>query len=170
MKKAEKSPFFHAWEDRDEAARFQLHARELYEQYKAYQTASRAGHIEYGKWLIASLLAVHGGAIYAISTLRTSVTRAQIDGLITGAAWNLGGIFLILLAGFCAWLNFQAAEAVYDRWTDPSMLYRSDRFPQQDQKTDPISATLFLAACFGLMSAFAFLASATTIVQTLRMP
>ena len=61
MSEAENSPFYHTWKDRAEAERFQVHARELFEQYKAYQLASRAGHVEYGKWLIASLLAVHGG-------------------------------------------------------------------------------------------------------------
>lgn len=169
MSEERKSPFYHAWEDQDEAERFKVHAREVYDHYKRYQTASWSGHVEYGKWLIASLLAVHGGAIYAISTLKDSVTAAQINGLIDAAAWNLGGVFMTLVAGFGAWLNFQAAEATYNRWADPSMLYRSDRFPSDDdRKTDPISATLFFAAAFGLMSGFAFLVSAATVIQTLK--
>ncbi|WP_430251270.1 hypothetical protein [Neorhizobium sp. DAR64860/K0K1] len=171
MREVSKSPFYHAWEDKDEAERFRLHSREIYDHYKAYQAASWSGHVEYGKWLIASLLAVHGGAIYAISTLKDSVRPAQINGLIDAAAWNLGGVFMTLVAGFAAWLNFQAAEATYNRWSDPAMLYRSDSFPSDDdRKTDPITATLFFAAAAGLMSAFAFLTSATTVIQTLRLP
>ncbi|TBD15703.1 hypothetical protein ELH24_09250 [Rhizobium ruizarguesonis] len=168
MKESEKSPFFHAWEDQYEAERFRLHAREIYDHYRTYQLSSRAGHVDYGKWLIASLLAVHGGAIYAISTLKNSVARDQIDGLINGASWNLAGIFMILLAGFFAWVNFQAAEAIYDRWANPAMLYRDDQFPKDESRTDPVGASLFLAAAFGLMSGFAFLASAVTVIHTLK--
>lgn len=151
-----------------EAEIYKLHHREIYDQYIIYRAASRAGHVEYGKWLIASLLAVHGGAIYAISTLRSSVKPAQIEGLISGASWNLAGIVLVLLAAFCAWLNFQFSEWLYGEWADPAMLYRSDHFPKPDEKYDPINATLFLAALFGILSLFAFISSAVDVMQALR--
>lgn len=70
------SPFYQDWEDKEAAARIQLYARELFDQYRFLQISSRAGHLEYGKWLIASLLAVHGGAIYAISGLTKMSTQS----------------------------------------------------------------------------------------------
>jgi len=164
----EKSPFYHAWEDQHEAERYQIHAREIYAHYRSYQMCSRSGHVDYGKWLIASMLAVHGGAIYAISGLKNSVLPQQIPGLITGASWNLAGMVLILFAGFFAWINFQAAERLYDRWSNPAMLYRSDQFPKDEERTDIINAMLVLAASLGLLSMYAFIASAVTVVQTLR--
>ena len=76
---------------------------------------------------------------------------------------------MTLLAAFFAWLNFQAAESIYDSWANPAMLYRSDYFPKQEyRKTDPITATLYLAAAFGLLSGFAFAASASTVIHSLR--
>ena len=163
-----KSPFYHDWEDRAEADRFQVHAREIFNHLKAYQHASRSGHMDYGKWVIASMLAVHGGAIYAISSLRTSVRHDQVEGLITAAAWNLGGVLMILIAGFFAWLNLQCLERQYDKWADPAMLYRSDKFPTAEHKTDPVSATLLLAASFGILSGYAFAVSAVTVIAALR--
>ncbi|TCN30364.1 hypothetical protein [Sinorhizobium americanum] len=160
--------FYDDWTNRNDAERAKLHARELYDHLRRYQEASQRGHLEYGKWLIASLLATHGGALYAISGLRTSVRGNQIGDLVTAASWNLAGVCLTLLAAFFAWLNFQFAEHIYHEWSDPAMLYRSDRWPKIVAKTDPVNACLFLAAAFGLLSGFAFLVSAVTVVQALH--
>lgn len=161
-----RSPFYQDWEDQQEAARFQLHARELFDHFRLLQGASRAGHLDYGKWLIASLLAVHGGAIYAISGLTKEVAKGHMPDLVLAASWNISGILFILLAGFAAWLNFQFAESTYFRWANPAMLYRDDHFPKDEQRrTDPIRATVFLAGAFGLFSGYCFLASAITVVN-----
>lgn len=163
------SAFVDGWPDEAAKQRYILHAKEVYESNKALRTASYQGHVDYGKWLIASLLAVHGGAIYAINSVRMSVRPDQLGGLIDAAAWNLAGVFCILFAGFAAWLNFQFAQHVYDRWTDPAMLYRTDKWPDDNGRFDPINATLFLAAAFGMLSALSFINSALIVVKTLRM-
>ncbi|SCX00745.1 hypothetical protein DSM25558_0171 [Agrobacterium sp. DSM 25558] len=165
----ETSPFYDEWKNQAEAERYRISAREYLEHCKTYQAASRAGHMDYGKWLIASLLAVHGGSIYAISSIRNSVGAKQIPGLIDAAAFNLGGIFMVLVAGFFAWLNLQAAESLYNKWNDSAVLYRSDMFQRDDGKTDLVTASIWGAAAFGLMSGFMFLASAVTVVNTLKL-
>ncbi len=167
-----KSIWVHDWTDEKTRERYLFHVREHYEKYKSYRDASFQNHVGYAKWLLASLLAVHGGAIYAISSLRDTVRPDQIDGLITGAGWNLIGIGCTLITGFCAWLNFQYAWSSYDKWADPAMLYRTDQSPSsknRESKTDIISATLYAGAGFGLASAFCFAASAATIISTLRL-
>jgi len=162
--------FVHGWANEASKDRYLLHAREVYDHLKISRAAAYQGHIDYGKWLIASLLAVHGGAIYAINSIRSAVRPDQIAGLINGAAWNLAGVMFILLSGFCAWLNFQFSERIYDKWTNPAMLYRTDMWPRDNEKFDPVGATLFSAAAFGLMSGFSFLASAIGVIQTLKLP
>jgi hypothetical protein len=52
--------------------------------------------------MLASLIAVHGGAIYGISGLRNVAPASQSDFLIWGAAFNLAGLFLTLVSGLFA--------------------------------------------------------------------
>ncbi|GEC30510.1 hypothetical protein N181_09845 [Sinorhizobium fredii USDA 205] len=160
--------FADLWADEKARERYLLWSKETYDHFRRYQEHSHRGHIEYGKWLMASLLAVHGGAIYAISSLKASVRQDQIAGLVDAAAWNLAGICFTLLAGFAAWVNFQCAENIYNAWAKPEMLFRSDASFIKAPKRDPITATLILAAAFGFLAGFSFLASAVGIVQTLK--
>jgi hypothetical protein len=166
---SDQSPFFDDIKDEAERERSKLHAKTFYEQAGRLRAEAHSGHVEYGKWLIASLLAVHGGAIFAISGLKDSIKPEQISGLIDAAAWNLGGIFLTLLAGFGAWLNFQFAHSLYERWENPAVLYRNDKYP-----TSPIpgakwvNATLYGAAAVGIASSLCFVASAVCVVWTLK--
>ncbi len=125
----ERSPFYDDVKDANQREREKLHAREFYDRVERLRAEAYSGHVGYGKWLIASLLAVHGGAVFAISGLRDSVRPDQLPGLIDGAAWNLTGIFLTLLSGFGAWLNFQFAHSTYEDWVDPAVLYRRDAYP-----------------------------------------
>ncbi len=81
--------FVDGWSDEAERQRYVSHAREVYEDIKTLRAAAYQGHVDYGKWLIASLLAVHGGAIYAINAVRSAVRPDQLLGLIDAAAWNL---------------------------------------------------------------------------------
>jgi hypothetical protein len=171
MDNPNKSIWVHEWTDERYRDQYVFHVREQYEKYKSYRDAAYQGHVGYAKWLLASLLAVHGGAIYAISGLRGSVRPDQIDGLVTGAGWNLLGVVLTLVTGFCAWLNFQGGWSLYDDWADPEMIYRTDKHPAEKngpKKTDFLAATLYAGAGLGLSSAFCFGASAVTIISTLR--
>jgi len=164
------SVFVDGWSDEATRQRYVSHAKESYENFKALRAAAYQGHVDYGKWLIASLLAVHGGAIYAINAVRPAVRPDQLLGLIEAAAWNLAGVVFILIAGFAAWLNFQCAQNIYDRWSDPAMLYRTDKWPKDVDRFDPVNATLYLAAGFGLLSALSFVNSAVGVIHTLKMP
>lgn len=163
------SVFAEAWSDARRRERYQFVARETYETLKHYRENARQGHVEYGKWLIASLLAVHGGSIYALNSLRAAVRTDQIGGLITCATWHLTGIFLILLSGFFAWLNFQFAEIQFANWAKPIMVFRTDEWPQAiKKKTNPVGMTLYAAAACGLLSGLCFLFSAVDVVAVLR--
>lgn len=166
-----KSIWVHDWTDEKYRERYLFHVREQYEQYKSYREISFQNHVGYAKWLLASLLAVHGGGIYGISALRNSVRPDQIDGLIYGAGWNLIGISFTLLTGFFAWVNFQCGWSTYDRWADPAMMYRTDAHPSNKtpkNKTDMMAASLYAGAGCGIISAYCFVVSAHTIITTLK--
>ncbi|KAA1176462.1 hypothetical protein FP026_27870 [Rhizobium tropici] len=162
------SPFVELWSDPKRRERYQFHAREWYEFLKQYRDHARQGHVEYGKWLIASLLAVHGGSLYALNALRTAVQPHQVVGLITSASWHLAGIFLTLVAGFFAWLNFQFAEMLYSARVKPIVVFKTDEWHQDQSTRDPVNATMWMAAASGLLSGLCFLFSSVNIIGVLR--
>lgn len=164
----ERSPFYDDVEDANQREREKLHAREFYDRVESQRAEAYSGHVGYGKWLIASLLAVHGGAIFAISGLKDSVRPDQLPGLIDGAAWNLAGIFLTLLAGFGAWLNFQFAHSIYEAWANPAVLYRRDAFPTAAKGGWKINATLYASAAVGISASLCFCISAWCVVSALK--
>jgi hypothetical protein len=123
--------------------------------------------MDYGKWLIASMLAIHGGSIYAISNLRDHIDAKAAGDLVSAATLNIAGIVSIMLAGFLAWLNFQFAEHLYARWSDPASLYRTDA-TNPELRFDPITPTLYRAAAAGVLSWVLFIGSAVDVVKALR--
>lgn len=167
--KPEESPFIHKWENETARQIHELHAREVYKQLLELRIDSRRYHVDYGKWIIAALLAVHSGAIYVCSLLATAHKELVPKTLIGPVTWNLAGIVFIIFAGVMAWLNFQSAEALYARWTNPAMLYRADKWPVQDdsERFDPITTTLLLAVASALLSVWCLIASVVEIKNIL---
>ncbi|MFC3165407.1 hypothetical protein [Ciceribacter thiooxidans] len=163
------SDWVHEWTDEGYKERYRLHAREVYEDAKALRDFSFKSNVEYGKWLLASGLAVHGGAIFALNTLATNGQAARINGILDSVAFHAAGIFFVLIAGFAAWLNFQYAATLYSRLANPSMMYRKDTWLDLgSEKRDPVGATRFLAMMAGLLSLWCLVASAVNIVQVLH--
>jgi hypothetical protein len=168
MENPEASVWVEDWTDDKRRERYQFYAQEMYETYKAHREFTQRCHTEYAKWLLASGLAVHGGAIYALNGLRSSAQTAHLDGLLNSASWNLAGVVFVLLAGVCAWINLQAAEHIYGKWANPLFVFKTDAWPTDEPKTDLVNAMMFLAAAFGLLSGFCFIVSAVNLVQVLR--
>jgi hypothetical protein len=118
--------------------------------------------------MLASLIAVHGGAIYGISGLRNVAPASQSDFLIWGAAFNLAGLFLTLVSGLFAWVNLQLAEILYGQWANPAILYRDDI---KRKSNGWIDGTMYASAVTGCLSGIMFAVSATIIVLGLhRLP
>lgn len=163
------SPFYEDLPDPRARERAFLHAREVYVEIKENRQAAMQGHIGYGKWLIGSLLALHAGSIYVLMNLRTVLDPGEHGALVSAASLNVFGIASIIVAGFCAWLNFQIAEQRYIAWLNPAMLYRSDHWPTDPEtKYDPISATLYLAAAAGFLSWLSLIMAAAEIFAAMR--
>jgi hypothetical protein len=162
-----RSVWVHDWTDAAHRERYTFHAREIYESNKRLRMAAQAGHVDYGKWLIASMLAIHSGSIYAISNLRDHIGAKGAGDLVSAATLNVAGIAFIMVAGFLAWLNFQFAEKVYAKWSNPAILYRTGR-ANEELRFDPITPTLYGAAAGGILSWLFFIGSAVDVVQALR--
>lgn len=162
------SPFYHEWPNPNDRERYALHAREAYLQIKEDRRAAFEGHVGYGKWLIASVLAVHFAAIYCIVTIAPQTQGEVRVQLISSVAFNVFGIVAILLAGFFAWMNFQFAERLHADWSNPAMLYRNDQWPTyQPAMATRINATVLIAAGCGIASVIVFIMGAAEAMNAL---
>jgi hypothetical protein len=77
---------------------------------------------DYGKWLVATLAAVHSAAIYAIATHTPPFPRPLLLPFMVGIA-------LTLVSGLCTWANFTIAIRLLEGWTDPASLMDDARYP-----------------------------------------
>lgn len=103
---------------------------------------------EYGKWLIASLLFLHGAAIGGLFFRATANSFTATGSL----WWFVAGIILALGAGFSAFWNFFIAAQAYHEMADPRMLDDPSHWPKGG-KAWPIYLTLWLAIVLGVLSA-----------------
>lgn len=164
------TPWSARWTDQHEREAFQRVSKEYFDHFKDMRKENLRGNVEYGRWLVATMVAVHGGALYALNVIRgTSPTLSpdKLAFLIEAASWHITGIVLIMIAGFMGWLNFGFAAALYDRWANPEMLNRLDRWPRNEDKTDPIAATYWLALCAGIGSGFSLVVGAIAVVKAI---
>jgi hypothetical protein len=161
------SIFVADWKDPARRERYQYYARETYEFYKFARQECFKASVDYGKWLLASGLAGHGGAIYAINSLKDPAKPDLMAALLSAVTWNVAGIIFVLAAGFMGWLNFQYAANIYDDWARPLMVHRTDQFPKDIEKRDPVNATRLLAIGFGMFALLAIIASAANVFAVL---
>ena len=117
--------------------------------------------------MAASFLAVHAGAIFVLSQLRSGASAELLEVLASSAAWHVVGIVSILITGFMAWANFQFAEVIYIKWAQPAMLFRTDLWPNDAGRFNPVAATMYAAVASGLVSLFSFIAGAHRVLAAL---
>lgn len=154
------SPFYEDISDERRKEESKLHAREAYEQYSRLRAEAFTGHLEYGKWMLGFLLAVHGSSLVANLALMTVMGAPYRPELVNGTAWTAAGICLALLAGLLALLNFQLRHEYYTRGLNPAVLYRSDQDPSEDgvwrinfTQYAALLAVLLSTVCFAVCSA-----------------
>lgn len=162
----ETTPFVHNWADAATRERYIFHARADFDNALEMAKHSQSAQLEYAKWILASLLAIHGGAIYAISNLRGSVPGIDQAALSYAAFLNVGGICFTIVTAMTAWFNFGAAEHMFRSWANPARIYRNDQHPAAT-RTDMITATYWLSICFAGTSLYLFVASAAELSQVL---
>lgn len=121
----------------------------LYQQYQDSKRITFQLQGDYGKWLIASLLLIHGAAV---------IFLAQDNELSTGVLpqvfwWHIAGLMLALICGFTVWINWSLHFSLYNS-VDPRMIVSNDFWPTWDARTNGwIGRTHFIAIAVGILSA-----------------
>lgn len=119
---------------------------------------------DYGKWLIASLLLVHGAAI---AFLAQSERLSQVV-LPHVFWWHIFGLLAALTCGFLVWINWSLHAKIYDG-VHPGMIYRDDHWPNFDSSTNSwITRTHWTAIGVGIVSAICILGSAIVVYCNMK--
>lgn len=136
----------------------QIEARRLL--YHEYQESKRAAFQlqgDYGRWLIASLLLVHGGGVlFLVQNERLSETV-----VLAIFWWPITGLMLALFCGFSTWINWSLHAGLYASSINPSMIYSDEAWPKFNDNTNAwIGRTHWLSITTGLCSALCILGAA----------
>ena len=120
------------------------------------------GH--YGKWLISSLLFLHGAAI---GGLLSKWAKDSPPPFLNALWWFVIGIILALAAGFAAWWNFTFLAQRYWEWADFRMLNDRAFWPKAEQSR-AIDGTLWCAVICGVLSVVCLFAGAAFVACSWR--
>lgn len=102
----------------------------------------------YGKWLLASLLLVHGG-IFAFLVQNEKLSASILPHVFW---WLVSGLVLALISGFATWWNWTFAARVYSAFS-PLMIYGDEHLPKFGwRQRAPVVITMYLAIVLGLGS------------------
>ncbi len=134
----------------------------VYKDYKEMQrvTFDVASHL--GKWLLASLLLIHGGALFGLFTFLSELAdkpevlaRYELT-----VRWFVAGLMLTLFAGLCTWLNWSMHSENYDAWANKEMLWDPDRWVGQSVHTWGVTASYWSALILGVLSSLCIVGGA----------
>src|SRR5690606_21541635 len=94
---------------------------------------------DYGKWMIASLLLVNGGAIIAL--LRASLLKL-IQVKVAGIAFT-SRIALSILCGLATWINWYLLNSFYEKYARPAVILGTVSWPIEGRTRTWITATFW---------------------------
>ncbi len=122
---------------------------------------SFTAQIDYGKWLISSLLLIHGSAIGGLAFKASGPAPPPY---LFAMIWFVAGIVLALGAGFAAWWNFSIGMQHYDKWANPNMLVNPTSWPAAPA-FGGMEATRWASIACGLLSVACLVAGAVHILR-----
>jgi hypothetical protein len=119
---------------------------------------------DYGKWLIASLLLIHGGALYSIGT------APRFESIVgSWAAWHfVAGLIFALLCGFVTWLNWNLNFQCLLRFNRVDALV-SLQWPAEISGSRWINRTFWAAIVLGFVSAILFVTGSVALDGALNL-
>lgn len=100
-----------------------------------------------GRWLIASLLLIHGG-LFAFLAQSETLSALILPHVFV---WLTAGIVLALCCGFSTWWNWSLAAAIYST-VHPWMIYNGSVIEFTGWRPPLVTITMWLAVVFGLAS------------------
>jgi len=132
-------------------------ARKLrYEQLQQNRRSANELQGQYGRWLIASLLLVHGGSILLLAQ-SPDMIKTVLPAVFW---WHIAGLVLALACGFTTWANWSYHIVLYDN-VSPAMIYDDNEWPKFDPKVQTkIGWTHWSSITLGLLSGACILGAA----------
>jgi hypothetical protein len=134
----------------------------VYKDYKEMQRATFDVAAQWGRWLLASLLLIHGGALFGLFIFLSDLAGkpaalAQYQGTVW---WFVGGIILTLASGMSAWINWNMHSDNYDRLANKAMLWDPEEWVGETRHKLALDVTNWLAIIFGVVAAFCIVGGA----------
>lgn len=99
--------------------------RRIYEDRLEHKRAAIELQGAYGRWLIGSLLLIHGGAFAFLAQGEEFGQRI----LSVTHWWFVSGLILALVCGFGAWINWSLHWSFMEK-THPAMIYDERNWPK----------------------------------------
>lgn len=140
--------------------------RERYlDRYQALVERSFEAQVAWGRWLVASLLLVNGGAIVTI--VQSGARASELMSL--SGIFFASGIVLAFICGFCAWINFYLNLNVYSSFADPKVLRSQEEwFTPSTREFHWTRYTMVAAIVAGTLSVVVFIAGIYRINSVLN--
>ncbi len=110
---------------------------------------------EYGKWLITTLVVLHGGALLGMFSFLDALAgrRDALAGYAYPVWFFVGGLVLALVAGFFTWLNWSMHSVNFSMRANVAMLWNSESWVGSDYYDKGITITYWTAIVLGFASA-----------------
>lgn len=123
---------------------------------------------EYSRWIFQSLLLLHSGAIAGAFTYMSIVPSQRLQ-MSLAIPCFVGGIVVILLAGFAAWVNWSVIADAFRQQADPWMVEDRSRYPKgPPPRTRLVTASLWASVAFGFTSGLFLLLGAAVAYFAVR--
>lgn len=134
----------------------------VYRDHKEMQRATFDAAAQWGRWLLASLLLIHGGALFGLFTFLSSLAGkpealAQYQWTVW---WFVAGIILTLASGLAVWLNWSMHSDNHDGWANKAMLWDPDQWVGETRHDRRIDIAYWLAIILGIASALCIVGGA----------
>jgi hypothetical protein len=139
----------------------------VFNDWKESQRATFEVAAGWGRWLIGSLVIVHGGALFGMFSFLDGVAADQV--LLTGYKWPIWcfvlGLVLALLSGFFAWINWSMHSYNYGHQAHHEMLWNPNEWLKDAYFDRGLTVTNRLSIGSGLCSAFLIVAATAMLLH-----
>jgi hypothetical protein len=131
----------------------------VYNDLKESQRATFGVAAEYGRWLIASLILVNGGALWGLFTYLGSIHDKGDDlALFIAPVWSFAiGIALAMCSGLAAWVNWSMHSDNYANMARYDMLWDPNKWVDNPPHERGITVTYWVSVITGIGSMVAAL-------------
>ena len=134
----------------------------VFSDYKQMQRATFDVASQWGRWLLASLLLVHGGALFGLFTFLSDLAGkpealAQYQWTVW---WFVAGVILTLSSGLAAWINWSMHSNNYEGWANKAMLWDPEEWVGETRHTWGLDVTNWTSVLLGIAAALCIVGGA----------